>query len=182
MRSDYPRGPMPALGSGLVLAAAVIAALGIGVAALLLPTPVSVRLAPGLVPGVLAAVVLGAALVSALPPRCGARDPDAATTPAPEQSVAPAGLRPLLAAALAVAILAFGTRPLGIALTAFLSASLAAVGAVGVAPARALRIGLSLSAATCLLFALALRQPLPILPPFLQPLLQPFLQLASPLS
>ncbi|WP_404933661.1 tripartite tricarboxylate transporter TctB family protein [Nitratireductor sp. L15S-10] len=145
----------PAFGAWMVVLAAIVVALAIGATALTLPPPISGRLRPGLVPGALAAIVLAAAVASL-------RRPGRATE---QEAAAAPGLAPLLAAAAAVLILAFGTRTLGIAIAAFLASTVAAAGVTGVSPGRALRIGFGLAAGVSLLFALALRQPLPILPP-----------------
>lgn len=145
-------------GLWLVVGAAVAVAAPIGATALGLPPPISGRLHPGLAPSVLAGVVLIAAFWILWRP--SPQDPAAETA----EEAGP-GLKPLLAAALAVGILAFGVRTLGVALASFLAASVAAAGVVGVSPLRALRIGLGLALGVGLLFSLMLRQPLPVLPP-----------------
>ncbi len=142
-----------AFGVRMIALVAIAVALAIGATALSLPPPISGRLQPGLVPGVLAAIVLVAAVASLRRP---VKPADDAATP---------GLVPLAAAAVAVLILAFGTRTLGIAIASFLASTVTAAGVTGVSPGRALRIGFGLAAGVSLLFALALRQPLPILPP-----------------
>lgn len=145
-------GKLPA--SARIVPAIVAAmATAIGVASLTLPPPISDALRPGVVPAMLAAVALIVALVCLWRP--GALV-DETSSP---------GLRPLLAAAVAVAVLALGTRTIGIAATSFISATVVAVGVNGVMPKRALAIGAGFAVGVSMLFAIATRQPLPILPP-----------------
>lgn len=159
MRDRRSSGGGRPRGLWLVAAIAAATALPIGATALGLPPPLSGRLHPGLAPGFLAAVALIAAFCVLWRPQ-----PPQAETPEEAEEAEP-GLKPLLAAALAVGILACGVRPLGVALASLLAASVAAGGVVGVSPLRALKIGFGLSLGVSLLFSLMLRQPLPVLPP-----------------
>lgn len=133
-----------------MVAIAATVALSIGSAALTLGPPLTGRLHPGLVPGVLTLTLLVAAIVVMR-----------------ERQVSPAdspSLRGALAAALAVLILAFGVGMFGIFAAAFVSATVAASGVAGMTPRRAVSVGLGLSAGLSVLFTL-FRQPLPILSP-----------------
>lgn len=132
----------------------VAAAVAVGAASLTLPPPISGPLEPGLVPGLLSIVALASALV-VFPQRPYAAKPDDAPTP---------GWRPLAAATLAVAILAFGTRPLGVAATTLLAATITAAGVANVSPWRALRIGIAFAVGIAVLLTIVSRQPLPIMP------------------
>jgi len=139
----------------LVLASGVVAALAIASSAVTMAPPLTGRLHPGLVPGGLALALLVAAVIAAIEPH------------SPGSQAEAAQIRSVIAAAAAVVILAFGVGTLGIFVAAFLAATVAAAGVSGVTLRRALLTGLCLSAAISLVFALALRQPLPILPPAL---------------
>jgi hypothetical protein len=142
----------------LVLASGVVAALAIASSAVTMAPPLTGRLHPGLVPGGLALALLVAAVIAVI----------AAIEPhSPGSQAEAAQIRSVIAAAAAVVILAFGVGTLGIFVAAFLAATIAAAGVSGVTLRRALLTGLCLSAAISLVFALALRQPLPILPPAL---------------
>lgn len=148
-------------GAGLVISIAVAAALLMGIAALALAPPLTGRLHPAVVPGLLVFVLLAAAIAVTREPRTVSVE------------AAPSSFRPIFSAALAVVILGFGTRPLGIFVAAFAAATVAALGVAGVTPRRALVIGLCLAAGSSILFAMALRQPLPVFPPGMLPGLLP---------
>jgi len=141
----------------LAASVAIVLAVAIGVAALGLPPPLTGRLHPGTVPGVLCALVVLSALASLRGPA------PSACPPAPDDASRP-GLRAILAACAAVLVLALFARSLGVAAAVFAAGAVASSGVVGVTVIRALRIGLGLALGTSAALAL-LRQPLPILPP-----------------
>jgi hypothetical protein len=151
----YSKLKLNASSGSLVLASGVVAALAIASSAVTMAPPFTGRLHPGLVPGMLALALLVAAFVATIERR------------SPSSETEPTQLRSVIAAAAAVIILALGVGTLGIFAAALLAGAVAAAGVSGVTLRRALLIGLCLSAAISLVFALALRQPLPILPPVL---------------
>jgi hypothetical protein len=139
---------------------AVTAIIGCAVlaASVTLPSALSGRLHPGLVPGALATICLLAALVGVLRPRIETL-PDANCLPAGAVS-----LRGLAAAIAAIALLALATRPLGAPIAVSAAGALAALGMRGIGFARAIPIGLALGFAATLVFVVLLRQPLPLWP------------------
>jgi hypothetical protein len=143
-----------ASGGRIAAGLAIVVALALGAPALALPPALTGRLHPAAVPGALCALVLLSALASL-------RRPGAPASQAPDPAI---GLRPILAACAAVLIFALFTRAIGVAATVFAAGSVAAWGAAGVTPRRALRIGLGLAVGLGLALSM-LRQPLPILPP-----------------
>ncbi len=151
----YSKLRLNASSGSFVLASGVVAALAIASSAVTMAPPLTGRLHPGLVPGTLALALLVAAFVTAIEPH------------SPNSQADSTRARSVIAAAAAVIILALGVGTLGIFVAAFLAGTVAAAGVSGVTLRRALVIGLCLSAAISLVFALALRQPLPILPPVL---------------
>lgn len=138
-------GLVPLLAGGLALA--------IGGVALTLPPPLTGRLEPGLVPGLMALMAIVAVAYVIWRPGTGVEGQE------------PANLRAIVALALAIPILAFGVRPAGVLLASFAAGLVAANGVAGVSPRRAVLIGLGISAAISAMLAFVFRQPLPILPP-----------------
>jgi hypothetical protein len=119
------------------------------------PQPLSGRLHPASTPAAFAALALLSAGV-ALWRR------DGATPVCPREQ--PATRRGMVAAVLAIAILALGTRSLGLPAAVFAAGAAAALGVRGVGVIRAALIGAGLSVLAALLFIVLLRQPLPLLP------------------
>jgi hypothetical protein len=134
---------------------AIALALALGAAALALPPALTGRLHPAAIPGALCVLVAIMALASLRGAAPAASERLDESAPGP---------RALVAACAAVLVFAVFTRMAGVALTTFAAGSIAAWGVAGLTPARALRIGLGLSAGSGVALSL-LRQPLPILPP-----------------
>ncbi len=142
---------------GVIILVAALA----GLSALTLPPPLTGRLHPGHVPAALALACLAAGLIAgvrAMSSRGGdAPDPDCLPTPAPS-------VRVIAAAVAAVIMLALGTRALGVLPAVFAAGTFAALGVRGVSLVRAGLTGAGLAGLAALVFVLALRQPLPLLP------------------
>lgn len=123
------------------------------------PLPLTGRLHPAAVPLGLCALLLVA--IALLAWRGPSRLPPLLVHDCAQAE--PAGLRALAAAVIAVIILAFGARSVGLLPTILAAGSVAALGVPGVSVARALHIGAGLALGLSLLFVGLLRQPLPLL-------------------
>ncbi len=141
------------LGIVVVIAAMVLAS------SALMPTSLSGRLHPGLVPGIIAALALLAALASLIRPGLFTVSGELICQPA-----LAAPWRSIFAAIATITILAFATRTLGLLPSVLLAGMVAALGVPGVGLARAVLTGAVLAAISALLFVGLLRQPLPLLP------------------
>lgn len=144
----------------LVLSAALALALVVAAAAWGFHPPLAGRLHPASVPlGLCALLLVTIALLSWLGP---SRLPPLLVHDCAQAE--PAGLRALTAAVVAVIILAFGARSVGLLPAILAAGSVAALGVPGVSVGRALLIGACLALGFSLLFVGLLRQPLPLLP------------------
>lgn len=122
-----------------------------------LPSPLAGRLHPAHVPGAIALLCLVAIAYGLIARKHETPDSGCLPTPAPS-------LLAMVAAVAAVIVLGLGTRTLGVLPAVFIAAALAAMGVRGVGLFRAVLTGSCLACLAALLFVLALRQPLPLLP------------------
>jgi hypothetical protein len=147
---------VPARSVAVVVAAVALAVLG---AALTMPPPLAGRLHPAHVPAAIALLAFAASLTCILRPDLTTSASDAACPPP-----AAASPRGVVCAVGAIVIIALGTRDLGLLPTVCVAGAAGALGIRGVGVVRACVIGAGLSFVAALLFALLLRQPLPLLP------------------
>jgi Tripartite tricarboxylate transporter TctB family len=144
----------------LVLATLLVLGVAFAASASGLKPPLTGRLQPWLVPGVLAGLLILAILGAAWSGR----------TELPaliDQSCSashPATSRALIATLAPIIILALGVRSAGLVLTVWLAGSVAVFGIDGIKLRRAVAIGAALAVGSALLFAGLLRVPLPLLP------------------